>query len=227
MRGNPSRCRRSTIPVPGRLICRSGGGAGSTVKVREGTEKKGKVCLRVRLDHQVKFGEYVVINGSHKGLGSWKKGVPMSWTKDGWVAELVFDRGGEFVEYKFVIMCHGRDGKVWENGENRVLELPSAGVFDIICHWNRTKERVDLHGARADEHRSNVEEVGEESGDEDLEQSPFVEQWQGRPASFMRSNEHRNRETERSWSTKGLEGVSLKLVESDRDARNWWRKVRL
>ncbi|CAA7404779.1 unnamed protein product [Spirodela intermedia] len=221
VRGNPSRCRRSTIPVPGRLICRSSGGGAST----------GKVCVGVRLDHQVKFGEQVVIMGSHMALGSWKKGVPMSWTKDGWVAELVFDQGEGFVEYKFVVATHSGQLNMWENGENRVLELPPGGVFNIVCHWDKTKESVNLIRAGADEHGSNVEEKGNESADkdsgnlEDVEQSPFVEQWQGRAASFMRSNEHRNRESERSWSTEGLEGVSLKLVESDRGARNWWRKL--
>ncbi|CAA6667953.1 unnamed protein product [Spirodela intermedia] len=221
VRGNPSRCRRSTIPVPGRLICRSSGGGASTVKERKGTETKGKVCVGVRLDHQVKFGEQVVIMGSHMALGSWKKGVPMSWTKDGWVAEL----------YKFVVATHSGQLNMWENGENRVLELPPGGVFNIVCHWDKTKESVNLIRAGADEHGSNVEEKGNESADkdsgnlEDVEQSPFVEQWQGRAASFMRSNEHRNRESERSWSTEGLEGVSLKLVESDRGARNWWRKL--
>ena len=41
----------------------------------------------------------------------------------------------------------------------------------------------------------------------------------------MRSNEHGSRDIEKRWSTEGLEGVPLKLVESDRDARNRWRKV--
>ena len=41
----------------------------------------------------------------------------------------------------------------------------------------------------------------------------------------MRSNEHGSRDSEKRWSTEGLEGVPLKLVESDRDARNRWTKV--
>ncbi|XP_062082125.1 phosphoglucan, water dikinase, chloroplastic-like [Humulus lupulus] len=43
----------------------------------------------------------------------------------------------------------------------------------------------------------------------------------------MRSNEHRDRESERRWDTSGLEGLALKFVEGDRNARNWWRKLEI
>lgn len=55
--------------------------------------------------------------------------------------------------------------------------------------------------------------------------SSFVEQWHGGDASFMRSNEHRDREIGRRWDTSGLDGVALALVEGDKSARNWWRKL--
>ena len=74
----------------------------------------GKVCLNVCLDHQVKFGEHVVILGSAKELGSWKKQVPMNWTEGGWVCNLVLKRG-ESVEFKFVIV--GKEKSVvWKVG---------------------------------------------------------------------------------------------------------------
>ncbi|GKA64555.1 hypothetical protein Tco_0764262, partial [Tanacetum coccineum] len=49
--------------------------------------------------------------------------------------------------------------------------------------------------------------------------------WQGKEASFMKSNEHGGRERQRHWDTSGLEGVALKLVEGDKSAKNWWKKL--
>ncbi|KAK9289169.1 hypothetical protein L1049_017643 [Liquidambar formosana] len=209
----------------------------SSVETREGEKKKmksklggGKVRLSVRLDHQVKFGESVVILGSVKELGSWKKNVPMKWTEIGWVCELEL-KGGESVEYKFVIMSKNKS-MVWESGDNRVLKLPEEGIFKMVCRWNTTGEAVDLLPSRSEDSGEKMEFVGDNGstgtdGATHLEAglSPFVEQWQGRAASFMRSNEHQNRETGRKWDTSGLEGLALKLVEGDRNARNWWQKL--
>ncbi|KAF3455421.1 hypothetical protein FNV43_RR00046 [Rhamnella rubrinervis] len=103
---------------------------------------RGKVKLNVRLDHQVKFGEHVVILGSTKEFGSWKKRVPLNWTESGWVGDFEL-KGGESVEFKFVIV--GKDKtKLWESGENRVIKLPKQGCFGLVCHWNHTGETVDL-----------------------------------------------------------------------------------
>ncbi|XP_078433717.1 chloroplastidic phosphoglucan, water dikinase (ATGWD3) [Wolffia australiana] len=188
-------------------------------------KRKEKVCVRVRLDHQVEFGQHVLLMGSGAALGEWKNGVQMRWTDEGWVADVEVD-GGALLEYKFVVSSGDGEGKVWEEGENRVLEIPSAGIFGIVCRWNRTGEIVDVLGVTADEEvQSSAKEIAIEEDVEALEQSSFVEQWQGRPAAFMKSNEHRNRESERRWRTDGLEGVPLKLVENDREARNWWRKL--
>ncbi|XWS35232.1 hypothetical protein CRYUN_Cryun21dG0108300 [Craigia yunnanensis] len=187
---------------------------------------RGKVCLNVCLDHQVKFGEHVVILGSTKELGSWKKQVPMNWTEGGWVCDLELKRG-ESVEFKFVIVGKNKS-VVWEGGDNRVLKLPEEGRFGIVCHWNSTRETVELLPLSLEEYGDRVEGDGHnESTTDALEvgTSPFVGQWQGRPASFMRSNEHHNRELERKWDTTGLEGLALKLVEGDKSARNWWRKL--
>ncbi|EHA8586549.1 putative Phosphoglucan, water dikinase, chloroplastic [Cocos nucifera] len=221
-----------------RLSCRRrrSSSSGPVVRVEEEKHKASGKCprvrIRVRLDHQVEFGEHVAVLGSTKELGLWKKQVPMDWTPEGWVCELELC-GGEVLEYKFVILMKGKKGMIWEDGDNRILKLPEEGMFDMVCRWNRTGEAVDLLGADIDE---KVEELESEDGGDATpgedggvvskgELSPFVEQWQGRPASFMRSNEHQSRETERTWDTDGLDGVVLKLVEGDRVSRNWWRKV--
>lgn len=192
--------------------------------------KDGETLIRLRLAHQVRFGESVAIAGSAKELGSWRKEVGMQWTEDGWVCEVRF-RGGQTVEFKFIVLSGGNENLVWENGSNRVLEIPSGGgVYDVVCRWDRTDEVVELAGS--EEGGEGGEELGESGGGGgrgvlEGELSPFVEQWQGREASFMRSNEHGGRESERRWDTSGLEGVPLRVVEGDRTARNWWRKVYL
>ncbi|RWR87190.1 phosphoglucan, water dikinase, chloroplastic isoform X1 [Cinnamomum micranthum f. kanehirae] len=191
--------------------------------------RSGKALLRVRLDHQVEFGEHVAILGSCKELGSWKKKVAMTWTADGWVSDLEL-KGGSEVEYKFVIVK--KDKKMaWEEGGNRVLKLPKEGDFGLVCHWNRTGEDVKLLGL--DSSVGKRDDVGNWSAVAEVVApvvaeggpSPFVQEWQGRAASFMRSNEHVNRESERRWNMDGLDGLALKLVEADRSARNWWRKL--
>jgi phosphoglucan,water dikinase len=193
--------------------------------------RRGKVRLNLRLDHQVKFGEHVVILGSAKELGSWKKNVPMKWTEKGWVCELEL-KGGESIEYKFVIVSKDKN-KVWEGGDNRVLKLPMGGSFTMVCIWNATGESVNLLPLGSGENEENYDlgdngsVVTDAATHLEAGTSPFVGQWQGKAISFMQSNEHRNRETEIKWDTSGLEGLALKLVEGDRSARNWWRKVLL
>lgn len=188
------------------------------------TSKHGKVRVNVRLDHQVHFGEHVVILGSAKELGSWKKEVPLDWSESGWVGDLEL-KGGHSIEFKFVIV---KDKSfLWEKGENRVIELPKQGSFGLVCHWNNTGEALDLLHLEEEDH---IGENGSPTADAadlhlEVEPSPFVGQWQGMDISFVQSNEHRNRETDRKWDTSGLEGLALKLVEGDRSPRNWRRKV--
>lgn len=242
----------------------------------------GKVLLKVRLAHQVEFGESVVMLGSSEELGSWKNYTLLNWSKDGWVCDLEL-RGDERVEFKFVIL--GKDGSVlWESGDNRVLQLPKAGKFSLVYQWNKTGEAVELlpldveevsegekilplkaeeingdvtlpldaKGIEKRNEKLPLDAKGANKGDEALpfdvkeinkgdkkdkdveasngslvedEASPFVGQWKGKAISFMRSNEHHNRESERIWNTSGLDGLALKLVEGDKNARNWRRKV--
>ncbi|KAL5542836.1 hypothetical protein UlMin_010546 [Ulmus minor] len=208
----------------------------SSTETREEEKKmkskpgREKVLLHIRLDHQVEFGESVAILGSKKELGSWKKKVPLNWTEAGWVCDLEF-KGGESIEYKFVIV--GDDKNLsWEGGENRVVKLPKEGSFGIVCHWNKTGEAVDLLGLEegdyVGENGSAVANTdADTAGPLDVQSTAFVGQWQGKDITFMQSNEHRARETERGWDTSGLEGLALKLVEGDRNARNWWRKLEI
>ncbi|KAF2325181.1 hypothetical protein GH714_024951 [Hevea brasiliensis] len=194
----PLRYRSSTIH---RIIC-----GVSPTETREGEKKmqkaksksgNGKVQLNVRLDHQVEFGEHVVILGSAKELGLWKK-------KD--------------------------KSMVWEGGDNRILKLPKRGSYVMVCQWNATLEPMNLLPLNLEENEVEVEDVDENGSVSaatllEVETSPFVGQWQGKAISFMRSNELRHSETERLWDTSDLEGLALTLVEGDRNARNWWRKV--
>ncbi|KAL2928069.1 Phosphoglucan water dikinase chloroplastic [Bienertia sinuspersici] len=225
-----------------RIFC-----AVSSVKSREEEEIKsknktrsrrehGKVLLSILLEHQVQFGENVVILGSNKELGSWKKPVTMAWTENGWVSNIELT-AGDSVEFKFVIM--GKDKSLtWESGDNRVIQIPEKGNFTLICHWNMTVEALELLSAESGEGQDSTDGlvdngsavVDDDDDDDDdateidVGTSPFVEQWQGKAAAFMQSNEHRNRESERKWDTSGLEGLTLKLVQDDQNARNWWRK---
>ncbi|KAE8658422.1 Phosphoglucan [Hibiscus syriacus] len=136
----------------------------STTSTREAEKSKvksaapGKVLINICLDHQVQFGEHVVVSGSAKELGSWKIQVPMSWSEIGWACDFEFD-AGQCAEFKFVIV--GKDKNVvWETGDN----------------------------------------------------------------SAFKGREHHHKKVERKWDTTGLKGLPLKLVEGDKNARDWWRK---
>ncbi|KRH36357.2 hypothetical protein GLYMA_10G298000v4 [Glycine max] len=184
---------------------------------------KNKVRLQVRLDHQVQFGDHVVIRGSTKELGSWTNSVPLNWTQNGWVCDLEFEQGQGtlHIEFKFVTV-NKDDTLVWEAGENRVLKVPGAGNFATVATWDATQETLELHSLDDDEQ---VQDADINESVSESEASPFVGQWQGKPISFMRSNEHRSHETERKWDTSGLQGLPLKFVQADQSARNWWRKL--
>jgi phosphoglucan,water dikinase len=195
---------------------------------REEERATKKSMLNVRIDHQVEFGENIVIVGSSKEMGSWKKKVPMKWTENGWVCKLEL-KGGEVVEFKFAIASKD-NSLVWESGDNRALKLPREGSFAIVCRWGATGEAINFSPLELEQNGEEAEDVGENGSagaDITLEAgtSPFVGQWQGKAASFMRSNDHGNRGSERRWDTSGLQGSVLKLVEGDLNARNWRRKV--
>lgn len=193
--------------------------------------RHGKVLLRILLEHQVQFGESVVMFGSAEALGSWTNPVTMGWTENGWVSDFEMI-GGESVEFKFVIM--GNDKSLsWESGDNRMLQIPKKGNFTLICHWNVTTEALELLPAESRDGPDLIEGLVDNGSvvsdaaatDTEDQTSSFVGQWQGKAATFMRSNEHHNNERDRKWDTSGLEGLALKLVQDDQNARNWWQKV--
>ncbi|KAL6188905.1 hypothetical protein ACLB2K_040296 [Fragaria x ananassa] len=214
-----------------RILCAVGVSPPQSIEEEKETKMKskskdghGKVWLNIRLDHQVEFGESIAVLGSSKELGLWKKKVPLNWTESGWVCQLEF-KGDEAIEYKFVNVRADKS-MLWESGDNRVLKLPSGGSFGMVCHWNAIGENVDLFPLdKEDGVELKGSSVAETASTPEVGTSPFVGQWKGNAISFMRSNEHRDRESGRNWDTSGLEGLSLKLVEGDQNARNWWRKL--
>ncbi|KAF9669487.1 hypothetical protein SADUNF_Sadunf14G0112600 [Salix dunnii] len=207
---------RISIPTHGRIVC-----AVSSTQTREEERATKKSKLNVRIDHQVEFGEHIVIVGSSEEMGSWKKKVTMKWTANGWVSELEM-KGGEVVEFKFVIVSMD-NSLVWESGVNRALKLPIEGSYAIVCRWGATGEPVNLLPLEVEQNGS----AGSAGADitSVAETSPFVGQWQGKAVSFMRSNDHGNGEGGRRWDTSGLQGAVLKLVEGDLKARNWRKKL--
>ncbi|KFK26410.1 hypothetical protein AALP_AA8G245000 [Arabis alpina] len=217
-----------------RLTC-TASSSSSTIEDQRKKDASGtKVKLKVRLDHQVNFGEHVAMFGSAKEIGSWKKKSPLNWTENGWVCDLELS-GGQVLEYKFVIVQN--DGSLsWESGDNRVLRLPNSGSFSVVCHWNATGETLDVpqevaNDASVHDHSDNTDVgddrvVGSENGAQ-LKKSTLAGQWQGKDASFMRSNDHSNREVGRNWDTTGLKGTALKIVEGDQNSKNWWRKLEM
>ncbi|KAK3139710.1 hypothetical protein QOZ80_5AG0388410 [Eleusine coracana subsp. coracana] len=247
--------RGGAVAAPGRRLgfsCCAGSAASAAERTKGRSliysSKRDTVQLRVCLDHQVKFGEHVGIIGSIKELGSWKNQVEMEWTPNGWVCQLEIP-GEQVLEFKFVIFLKGGKEKIWEDGDNRVVDVPKVGIFDMLCHWNETNEPLGLKGRPtvklAGEPAKEIgkdttvsgtiasEVIGNDSVAVDgyptpeTESSKFGGLWQGSETVFMRSNEHQSKDSDRKWDTTGLDALSLKLVEGDKVSRNWWRKLEL
>ncbi|XP_078169499.1 phosphoglucan, water dikinase, chloroplastic-like [Carex rostrata] len=137
--------RRDHVPAR-RFFCRATGAPPierSEQKEKKPSEKKGKIRIQVLLNHQVEFGEHIGIIGSGEELGLWEKQVELDWGPHGWICDLELP-GGALIEYKFVIFRKGNKDKKWEDGPNRVLDLPGEGSFNMVCHWNETGESLDL-----------------------------------------------------------------------------------
>ncbi|KAL6527569.1 Phosphoglucan, water dikinase, chloroplastic [Orobanche gracilis] len=189
-----------------------------------------KVKVKLRLDHQVRFGEEVAILGSVKEFGSWKNKVMMNWTENGWVCDLHLKSTEEPIECKFVIVRKEKDKLTWESGNNRILKFPGKGSFSVVCKWDKTNEHLDTLPCE-EKGEGQVEAQESENRNvvlkEALITSSFVDQWQGNDVSFVRSKDHFDAKNGRKWDTMCLEGISLKLVEGDRNARNWWKKLEI
>ncbi|CAN8255844.1 unnamed protein product [Cochlearia groenlandica] len=225
-RSNPLRNSSSLLP-------RASSSSSSTIEDQHRKKKKDssitKVKLNVRLNHQVNFGEHVAMFGSAKEIGSWKKKSPLTWTENGWVSEIELN-GDQILEYKFVIV-HSDGSLSWESGDNRFLKLPDSGSYSVVCHWDSTGEEthdfpLDVVSVSGGGDVGDDREVGSENGGK-LQKSTLAGQWQGKDASFMRSNEHSDRQVGRNWDINGLEGSALKMVEGDRNSKNWWRKLEM
>lgn len=201
------------------------GGSKRSVAVRCGEEVK----VRVRLDHQVQFGEWHAILGSAKSTGSWQEKVPMKWTESGWVVD-VEGKPGETVEYKHVIVTH--DGNViWEEGPNRTLSLPNSGDHEVVTHWGQTQEQLQFqqnghssfngHASAPAEAEQPLEESSSPNVVEEAVQemsTSFVKSWQGVAVQDRKQRSGK-------WDTSGLDGPALQIVEGDKSASNWWRKL--
>ncbi|XP_024534041.1 phosphoglucan, water dikinase, chloroplastic isoform X1 [Selaginella moellendorffii] len=189
----------------------------------------GKVKFRLRLDHQVEFGEHHAVIGSADFMGSWKNHVSMTWTESGWVADIEASPGDR-AEFKYVIVAG--DGRLtWEEGPNRVLDVPSGGS-EIVSQWENPDLVVTTNGAAAEAHveapvhekkdkKEKAKETVTASSDGDMS---FSQGWQGKNVAFMKANEHTSRQGGK-WETAGLEGAALRIVEGDKKSGNWWRKL--
>ncbi|CAI5954993.1 unnamed protein product [Closterium sp. NIES-64] len=101
-------------------------------------------------------------------------------------------------------------------GAPRRLQRQGDGASDERRSCHSLQSGVD----------SGSESEGEFSSAEDgeLEESAFAQKWAGRGVEFMRSNAHKSERRGR-WDTSGLEGPAKTLVEADKGAGNWWRKL--
>lgn len=193
---------------------------------------KDTVRVQIRVEHQVDFGEHVALLGSAKWLGRWKDPVPMQWSDQGWIAE-VEAKAGEQAEFKFVV-CGGGGVQQWEGGPNRTFTVPSdQALLRATTAWDATEEGLRLEPLADGNEPWQAAQPKSENGSASYkregsyansESSDFTRGWQGKEVNFMRSNEH-SHDRRAVWDTSGLGGPALALVEGDRGAGNWWRKV--
>ncbi|CAI5481687.1 unnamed protein product [Closterium sp. Yama58-4] len=187
----------------------------------------------------VKFGESIAVVGSADWLGSWTDPKTLQWSEAGWSITLDAPAGQD-VEFKFVIVKNGKSA-VWEDGPNRKVTVPGVEPrgkeFNTDIDWNKTAATLSWEVTKEDiEESYNEAPVGGDGGSEsegefssaedgvELEESAFAQKWAGRGVEFMRSNAHKSERRGR-WDTSGLDGPAKALVESDKSAGNWWRKL--
>jgi hypothetical protein len=99
----------------------------------------GVATTTFSVPYQTSFGEQIVVVGNVEALGEWDptKAAVMRWT-DGhiWVTtvdlELPPAASGKTLEYKYVLMSHGRM-KCWEECENRSLCQARSGS-SLVCN---------------------------------------------------------------------------------------------
>jgi hypothetical protein len=99
------------------------------------------------------------------------------------------------IEFKAVIV-NGNGGVHWENGSNRVIQLPEeGGSYAVTLHWENTAEELRLEGTEgqtveteAPEENGGSEENGRQNSENEI--SDFESKWQPRDIEVMQSNEH-------------------------------------
>lgn len=209
------------------------------------------VQINILVSHQVKFGDSIAVTGSADWLGSWSKPIDLTWSENGWKIELMAEKGVE-IELKFIVLLQGK-AQAWENGDNRKWRIPQeSGIYDVVTQWDKTSETVEFKKREVLE-KNKVEKVeqtvsktsenqekkrGKDEGKKakkteersqqvetvENETTDFSRNWQGNEINFMKSNQHK-RERNGVWKTEGLSGPILQIVEGDKGAGNWWRKV--
>ncbi|GJP30882.1 hypothetical protein CLOM_g7209 [Closterium sp. NIES-68] len=210
----------------------------TAVRVTAAVAAGSKVKVRFNLPIQVKFGESIAVVGSADWLGSWSDPKALDWSEAGWSVTLDAPAGQE-VEFKFVIVKNGK-AAVWEDGPNRKVTVPGVDPrgkeFNADVDWNKTTATLSWEVTKEDSEESfNGAPVGDSGSDSEgelssaedggeLEESAFAQKWAGRGVEFMRSNAHKSERRGR-WDTTGLDGPAKKLVEADKGAGNWWRKL--
>ena len=98
------------------------------------TEFQQTVRLKVRAP-QIRIGEQLGLVGAGEVLGEWdvNKAQPMyEHEYHEWVISLDASKLPQTIEFKFVLL--GLDQPIWEQGENRVVELPPIGSNEVIVY---------------------------------------------------------------------------------------------
>ena len=98
------------------------------------TEYQQTVRLKVRAP-QIRIGQQLGLVGAGEALGDWdvNKAQPMfEHEYHEWVISLDASELPQTLEFKFVLL--GVDVPVWEQGENRVVELPPIGANEVVVY---------------------------------------------------------------------------------------------
>ena len=98
------------------------------------TESQQTVRLKVRAP-QIRIGQQLGLVGAGEALGDWdvNKAQPMfEHEYHEWVISLDASELPQTLEFKFVLL--GVDVPIWEQGENRVVELPPIGSNEVIVY---------------------------------------------------------------------------------------------
>ena len=98
------------------------------------TEYQQTVRLKVRAP-QIRIGQQLGLVGAGEALGDWdvNKAQPMfEHEYHEWVISLDASELPQTLEFKFVLL--GVDVPIWEQGENRVVELPPIGSNEVVVY---------------------------------------------------------------------------------------------